>query len=63
MCLSSPDVPEVPERQAARTPAKSAVERSEDKAKRRMAMAATMLTGSRGTLGAPATTGAGYTGG
>ena len=62
MCISTPDVPEVPERQAARTPGTSAAERSDDRARRRMAMAASVLTGPGGTLGAPAVTGTGSTG-
>ena len=56
MCLSTPPIPSVPQRQAAQAPtAADVVGRDQDIQKRRMAMAASMLTGPGG-LGAPAAT-------
>ena len=57
MCVSTPEVPEVPDRQAARAPdGGEAGVRADDKSKRRMAFAASILSGPGGTLGAPSTT-------
>lgn len=55
-----PAAAEVPDRQAARAPdgGVTAV-RAEDKARRRIAMAASIFTPQNGTLGVPAVTGSG----
>lgn len=60
MCMSTPDVPTVPERQATKTPDNGARAASPEELKRRRrAMMATLFTSPQGALGAPATTGAG----
>ena len=59
MCVggSTPDVPTVPERQATKLPDGSqAAERTDDRARRRMAYAASILTSPQGVLGNAATT-------
>ena len=58
MCVgSTPDVPTVPERQATKLPDGSqAAERTDDRARRRMAYAASILTSPTGVLGQAATT-------
>lgn len=59
MCMSAPDVPVTPERQAARAPDKGATADRVDAArKRRMSYAASILTSPQGVMGAPATTAA-----
>lgn len=56
MCVATPDIPNIPERQAARgADGGDPTIRSNDRAKRRMAMAASILTPSGG-LGAPTVT-------
>jgi hypothetical protein len=62
MCLvSTPDVPDassVPDRQPARSPDNGDPSvRSQDKARRRLALAASVFTPQNGTLGVPAVTG------
>lgn len=62
MCfVNTPDMPEpVPQRQAARSPDNGdPTARSQDKARRRLAMAASIFTPQNGTLGAPAVSGGG----
>lgn len=57
MCLSTPTVQKPAERQAARAPDGGAVTaRSDEAQRRRMAMAASILTSPQGALGAPMTT-------
>lgn len=59
MCVGGgvPDVPTVPERQATKLPDGSqAAERTDDRARRRMAYAASILTSPTGVLGQAATT-------
>ena len=59
MCVGGgvPDVPTVPERQATKLPDGSqAAERTDDRARRRMAYAASILTSPQGVLGQAATT-------
>ncbi len=60
MCVGTPDVPDtpaVPERQATKLPDGSqAAERTDDRARRRMAYAASILTSPTGVLGGAATT-------
>lgn len=62
MCFTKiPDAPaEVPERQAAKAPddGNTAV-RADDSKRRRLAMAASIFTSQNGSLGMPATSGAG----
>lgn len=56
MC-SVPDVQRAPERQAAKAPDGGAVtDRSDERQRRRMAMAASILTSPSGAMGTPATT-------
>lgn len=63
MCVSTPKVPTVPERQAAKSPdSADQAGRSDDRARRRMAMAAAMMRGAGGLGGAPRVTTAGSTG-
>lgn len=58
MCINSPDVPTVPERQATKTPDNGARSQSPEELKRRRrAMMATLITSPQGALGAPQTTG------
>jgi hypothetical protein len=62
MCVvSTPDLPEaVPERQAARAPdSGQTATRADDKARRRVALAASIFTPQNGTLGMPAVASAG----
>lgn len=62
MCVSgkAPDIPAVPERQAAKLPdGGSPVNNSTQMAARRRALMATVLTSPTGTMGAPSTTGTG----
>lgn len=57
MCGGSPDVPTVPERQAARMPDGGNLDqRSSDQRRRRFAYAASVLTSPQGVLGQPSTT-------
>ena len=59
MCVGGgvPDVPTVPERQATKLPDGSqAAGRTDDRARRRMAYAASILTSPQGVLGQAATT-------
>ncbi len=59
MCVGGgvPDVPTVPERQATKLPDGSqSAERTDDRARRRMAYAASILTSPTGVLGQAATT-------
>lgn len=60
MCIpSAPDVPTVPERQAAKAPDKGQTADRVDAAKRRrMSYAASILTSPQGVMGAPSTTAA-----
>ena len=67
MCVSTPrapDVPKLPERQAAKLPDNgSTAPRADEIARRRRALMATVLTGPNGALGVPSTTSLGVTGG
>ena len=59
MCVSTsvPDVPTTPERQAAKLPdGTQTADRVDDRARRRMAYAASILTSPQGVLGGAATT-------
>jgi hypothetical protein len=57
MCLSSPDAPVVAQRQAARDPQSSQrTGNDQDRMRRRMAYAASIMTSPQGATGAPATT-------
>jgi|GEM_PF-5375632 len=53
MCVGAPDIPQIPERQAARSPAGSAGGRLGEKDMRRRGFAAAMIAP---TLGAPTAT-------
>jgi len=62
MCMSgaAPDVPTVPERQAAKLPdGGSTTNDSTQMAARRRALMSTILTSNSGTMGAPSVSGAG----
>lgn len=67
MCISAPkapDVPTIPERQAAKLPDNgSTAPRADETARRRRALMATILTSPGGALGTPSTTSLGVTGG
>jgi hypothetical protein len=58
MCIGgTPDVPSVPERQAERSPDNGdPTRRSNERQRRRMAFASSILTAPGGTLGQPTTT-------
>lgn len=55
MCLGTPNVPSVPERQAAKLPDAGTQTYTKDNARWRKAMLAGMVTGPQGALGAPVT--------
>ena len=57
MCMSTPDIPSMPERQPVKLPdGGDLTQRSADQRRRRMAYAAAIGTSPTGTLGGPATT-------
>lgn len=53
MCTSTPDIPTVPERQAAKLPDSGAPAGSATDSMRRRAILAGLITGPQGTLGSP----------
>ncbi len=54
MCMSTPDIPAVPERQAAKLPDNGAPAGATDTSRRRRAIMAGILTSANGALGSPA---------
>jgi hypothetical protein len=51
MCISTPDVPNIPERQAVKLPSDSAGDRAGLAARRRRGLYASILTSPQGALG------------
>ena len=54
MCMSTPDIPAVPERQAAKLPDNGAPAGATDLTRRRRAIMAGLMTTPQGVLGSPA---------